>query len=376
MLSFRLALGLVAVSFSTALTLSSAGNTEIVTRQTDDSGQDSRSCLSIKDVCDTTTIPAADASNAINTHPACIALVICETTKFFNPDFPPNQPRLTRETFNIVSKGSDVITQQQFIDFYYGTIASINATFPNGTTPHPAIPVYPSSANAVIGWWQNVVAWAGFCDTSSIPYENFADYIEFSNNANVCPAVQSCTVPPNPNVPPCISQPPTDNGSCGEVFNQCTINAGNAHNVFSDEYCVITSLCYYLSTVDVLITELHREDYLDTNPPVLSANQPRLSQDIFNTISHNNSVISQQNMIDAYYGVLTNTIQSCGGPPGAESPCSTGTSGPYPTDASYVIGFWEKVSAWTGFCATREIPYKNLADYLQFSSTVKAATTC
>ncbi|KAF8891607.1 hypothetical protein CPB84DRAFT_1683292, partial [Gymnopilus junonius] len=228
-------------------------------------------------------------------------------------------------------------------------------------------PEYPSSAQAVINWWQAVVAWTGFCSTSTIPYQNFADWIEYSNLPGVCPAVLSCDPALNASLPACVPQEATDNGSCAEMVNQCSIGAGDASKIFSSEYCVLSAFCYSQSTVDVLIEQLHKEDYLSTSPPVLSASQPRLSQSVFNTISNGNSVVSQQNAIDAYYGLLTNTIQYCGGPPGAETACPSGTSGPYPTDASYVIDFWERISAWTGFCATREIPYQNLADYLQFS---------
>jgi len=160
------------------------------------------------------------------------------------------------------------------------------------------------------------------------------------------------------------------------MVSQCSILSANASHVFDSEYCVLSSFCYSESTVDVLIKELVHDDYLYTGQPVLSINQPRLSQDVFNTLSEGNSVVSQQNIIDAYYGALTNTVKSCGGPPGAETVCPSGTSGPYPTDASYVVDFWETVSAWTGFCSTREVPYQNLADYLQYSSTVQAPTSC
>ncbi|PPQ76781.1 hypothetical protein CVT26_001953 [Gymnopilus dilepis] len=362
-----LAVSIFAASLASALAVASP---QILPRQTVDPAQDSRSCLSIRDVCDPRTIPAADASNAVNTHPACIALIVCEGPTYFEPDFPANQPRLTREAFNAVSKGSDVITQQQFIDFYYGTIASINATLASSNVTDPwYIPEYPSSAQAVIGWWEAVVAWTGFCDTSAVPYQNFADWIEYSTQPGVCPAVQSCTPIQGARPIICVPQEITDNGSCAEMFRQCSVGAGDASSIFSSRYCVLTAFCYSQSTIDTLIEQLHQEDYLSPNAPVLSANQPRLSQSVFNAISSGNSVVSQQNVIDAYYGALTNTIQSCGGPPGAETSCSTGTSGPYPTDASYVIDFWEKVSAWTGFCGTREVPYGNLADYLQFSSS-------
>jgi hypothetical protein len=42
-----------------------------------------------------------------------------------------------------------------------------------------------------------------------------------------------------------------------------------------------------------------------------------------------------------------------------------------------VIGYWSNIAAWTGFCATKVIPYQNLADWYAYSSTVQdAAASC
>jgi hypothetical protein len=43
-----------------------------------------------------------------------------------------------------------------------------------------------------------------------------------------------------------------------------------------------------------------------------------------------------------------------------------------------VIGYWEKIAAWTGFCSAlgRAIEYQNLADWFQWSSIVTAPTRC
>jgi len=366
-----LRLALAAVTVSTTLALTIPSQADLVVRA-GDPGQDSRSCLSLKDVCDTTTI--ADPTNALS-HPACIALVVCEGPTSFLQTFPPNQPRLSLTAFNVVSNGSPVITQQQFIDFYYGTISSINATAPaNGTLI--ATPEYPSSVDAVIGWWQTAVAWTGFCSTSSIPYSNLADWIQYVSAPGVCGAVQSCNATTNAALPACVPQPITDNGSCAEMVTQCfATGAAPPTKIFANNYCVLAALCYSESTVDVLIKDLTKRDYLYVGAPVLSVNQPRLSQTVFNTLSKGNTFVSQQNMIDAYYGALTNTVQICPGPPGSSTtPCPSGKSGPYPTDASYIINFWSHVSAWTGFCNTRNIPYQNFADYLQYSSTVKGPT--
>jgi hypothetical protein len=41
--------------------------------------------------------------------------------------------------------------------------------------------------------------------------------------------------------------------------------------------------------------------------------------------------------------------------------------------SSFVINSWANIAAWTGFCQTKAIPYRNLADYLLYSSNVKGA---
>jgi hypothetical protein len=42
----------------------------------------------------------------------------------------------------------------------------------------------------------------------------------------------------------------------------------------------------------------------------------------------------------------------------------------------YVIDFWGVISAWTGFCDTRAIPYDNLVDYLSYAASSSYHSTC
>ncbi|KAF8057614.1 hypothetical protein FPV67DRAFT_1566094 [Lyophyllum atratum] len=324
---FPIALGAATASLTLALTVPSV---ETLVVRDIDPGRDTRSCLSIRDVCS-----QASSANPWS-QPGCLALAVCDTPHFFNGEFSYKVPRLSREAFNVASHGSETLTQQQFIDYYYGTISSSIVLSP--TRPRP---------DAVIRWWQAAVAWTGNCASSSILYNNLAVCVL------CCGAVQSCDAAVNAATPACVPQRITDNGSCAEMVGQCSIGAAAAKSIFTDRYCVLSALCYSQSTVDVLIKHLVKADYLYTGAPLLSAQQPRLSTD---------------DMIDAYYAALTNTVRSCGGPPGAQTPCPTGTSGPYPTDASYVIDFWNTVSAWTGYILPHpRIPYQNLADYLQYS---------
>jgi hypothetical protein len=42
-----------------------------------------------------------------------------------------------------------------------------------------------------------------------------------------------------------------------------------------------------------------------------------------------------------------------------------------------VIGYWANIAAWTGFCGSKAVPYKNLADWFMYASTVQGArATC
>ena len=64
------------------------------------------------------------------------------------------------------------------------------------------------------------------------------------------------------------------------MVSQCILFAGNTTHIFDNEYCVLASFCYSQSTVDVLIKALVQDDYLYIGQPVLSINQPRLTQSV------------------------------------------------------------------------------------------------
>jgi hypothetical protein len=75
---------------------------------------------------------------------------------------------------------------------------------------------------------------------------------------------------------------------------------------------------------------------------------PRLTETVFNTIGKN-GVATQQNYIDAFYGALSKL----------NSPI-------WPSSVNYVIGRWTVIKTWTAF-PTGNIPYKNFADWTQYS---------
>ncbi|KAH7881860.1 hypothetical protein F5I97DRAFT_471926 [Phlebopus sp. FC_14] len=324
-------------------------------------GPSSVSCLSLRNSCNATTVDL----NNFYSYPSCIMLTTCNAgsstpyNTLIDNNAPTTQARLTEETFYEMSGGKSYMTQQDYIDTYYHAIS----VTPGGT--------YPDSVNFTIDQWNYLAAWTGFCDPTNIPYSNFADWLEYSSTPGVCPAVQSCDPTAAASVKPCVPQPITDNGSCQEMVNQCQLWV--TQGLFQNEYCVLASFCYAWSNTDVLLLD----EYPSYTPSIpTTADEARLSEAVFYNMTGGAPTMSQQNAIDAYYGALTGTWTSLGGPFGAETPEKTDNNGPYPTSSEYVIDFWAIISAWTGFCDTREIPYANLADYLSYAAGSGYHPTC
>ncbi|KAH7919557.1 hypothetical protein BV22DRAFT_1040770 [Leucogyrophana mollusca] len=163
-------------------------------------------------------------------------------------------------------------------------------------------------------------------------------------------------------------------GSCAEMGAQCQIFVSSPTGFWQVEQCVLAGFCYAAenSTTDMLITYV--DEGQDTSDRSLQ--QERLSEALFYNMTGGASTMSQQNAIDAYYSALTGTYESLGGPLFAMTPKQTSDDGPYPSSSEYVIYFWSLVSAWTGYCDTREIPYNNLADYLTYAATSNYHPTC
>ncbi|KIJ60936.1 hypothetical protein HYDPIDRAFT_116633 [Hydnomerulius pinastri MD-312] len=324
-------------------------------------GSSSISCLSLRNSCNATTV---DLNNFYN-YTSCIMLTTCMQGVENPPQVlsergaPATQPRLTQTAFNSMTGGNPDMSQQNYIDAYYHAIS----VTPNGT--------YPDNVQYIIDQWQTIAAWTGFCSTGNIPYSNLADWFEYSATPGTCPAVASCNATIAASAPACVPQPITDNGSCSEMVAQCQLWV--TQGLFQNEYCVLASFCFAWSNTDVLIRNEY-PSYVSSIPT--SATEQRLSESVFYNMTGGAQTMSQQNAIDAYYAGLTGTWTSLGGPFGAETPSKTNSDGPYPTSPDYVIAFWAIISAWTGFCETREIPYSNLADYLSYAAGSGYHPTC
>lgn len=328
------------------------------------------------------------------------------TLEVFFLSFKPIICSFTMKTYNTISTGKTVITQQDFID---GVYSKLNAT--NG--PYPDV-------SFVISSFQRVSIWTQLCDSPGIPWNNFADYFKYSatvNSPGCAPNFTTAVTISQPTIsvpstsitassvtfiplPPSsgftypyvtvtsttslpTSSPPTypvvtSEISCQKTFETClrTVNF-NLFDIWSVKSCVLAASCFPGDrNVDNLLTAvyIYRTGNVPSTAPK-SINQPRFSEAQFRTISSNGRTITSQNWIDgnlplcqinlidlilslAYYGLLS------------------GTSGPWPASADVVVGYFRRIQAWTAFCGSDGIPYQNIADYFQYSSAVSGPNTC
>ncbi|KAG1811946.1 hypothetical protein EV424DRAFT_116269 [Suillus variegatus] len=355
---------LISILYLALIGLVTALPSSLIPRQ-DISGPASafKSCVSLQNSCNATMV---DLSTFYN-YTSCFLLTAC-LSGMENPaqvlnvsQAPATQPRLAESVFYAITNGNSYMTQQNYIDAYYHQISIT----PGGS--------YPDDVTYVADQWSTIAAWTGFCATGNIPYANLADWLEYSSVPGVCPAVASCntsTTVPTIQMIPCVPQPITDNGSCTEMATQCQFWV--TQGLFQNEYCVLASFCYAWSNTDVLLQQVYP---LTTSPMPTTAQEAKLSEAVFYNMTGGAASMTQQNVIDAYYGGLTGTWTSLGGSLGG-MPKKTDNDGPYPTSTDYVIEFWGIISAWTGFCDTRTIPYDKLADYLSFAATSGDHTTC
>ncbi|KAG2363989.1 hypothetical protein BDR07DRAFT_1355706 [Suillus spraguei] len=346
---------LISILYLSLIGLVTALPSSLIARQ---DGPTSASCLSLQNSCNATTV---DLSNFYN-YTSCFLLTAC-SSGVQNPaqvlsasHAPATQPRLNESVFYAMSDGNSYMTQQNYIDAYHHQISIT----PGGS--------YPANVTDIIDQWMAIVAWTGSCATGNIPYTNLADWLEYSSVPGVCPAVASCNATIVASTVPCVPQPITDNGSCDAMVSQCQFWV--AHGLFQNEYCVLASFCYAWSNTDVL---LQHEYPPDQSPMPKTSEEPMLSDAVFYNMTGGAASMTQQNVIDAYYAGLTGEMEL---EPFSGTVGKSNNDGPYPTSVDYVIGFWGIISAWTGFCDTRAIPYENLANYLSYAATSGYHPTC
>ncbi|THU82604.1 hypothetical protein K435DRAFT_691204 [Dendrothele bispora CBS 962.96] len=145
-------------------------------------GEFSQGCLELVDDC-LSTLNTTQSSNIWGVS-TCVAAAACDGTinslilaecqnKDINSDG-ASAPNLDYSLYaDIVGscawqEGGCSMTRQNFIDFIYGCLSSINASD------------YPSPDQVINNWWAALTSWTGTGET--IPYLNFNDWLHFSHS--------------------------------------------------------------------------------------------------------------------------------------------------------------------------------------------------
>ncbi|EEB97441.1 hypothetical protein MPER_03240 [Moniliophthora perniciosa FA553] len=139
-------------------------------------------CASLIDHC----IESARTRQDIWSINTCVAGATCQGTvvttglaKCFNPALGNVNPSDFQSLdYNLYASivggcawqpGGCPITQQNYIDFFYGTLSSINSN------------IWPDLQSEVINlWWGSIKEWTNTGDT--VPYVNFNDWLHYSNS--------------------------------------------------------------------------------------------------------------------------------------------------------------------------------------------------
>ncbi|KAF9465604.1 hypothetical protein BDZ94DRAFT_1159702 [Collybia nuda] len=202
-----------------------------------------------------------------------------------NAGVPPQSvglPRVTSTVLNSISTDGKTISQQDFINGYYGTLS------PEGP--------WPSDAQVVINYYNRVAVWTAFCN-SNIPFFNFQDYFQYSSSvsSNGCSGTTISTLPPTTTQPPPTSTPTiSSDASCQKMFTTC-INEVNkdVSNIFSVKSCVLGATCFggQRPVAGFVSTVYGVKNSGGSSAPAPSA-LPRVSQALFNAGSTNSEFLT------------------------------------------------------------------------------------
>jgi len=290
-----------------------------------------------------------DQPNAALTSDVCIAAAVCYPTSVDNflsnlncrirmaSNIPlsVSLPRISDTLFNHISNNQAGVTFNAFQVWYTNTVAS------TGTT------------DIVIGsfvqeMYDIISAWSGFCNqpvsTRSIPKQNFLNWIQYSSTV----AGPALTCGQTPQQPTCETAAPY----CQSLMLSCASVSGVLSDPFSNKQCVSAATCWPTGVDKFLAAVACKQG----KPVVTSRNLPRLSQSLFSSVTGGNPGMSEQNYVDFIYSSE-----------GSIDPSKTPINWPKIAD---VIPPWLEIVRWTGFCATNVVPYGNLADWFQYSSSV------
>jgi hypothetical protein len=269
----------------------------------------------------------AAALNWVDGIDSFLGAVTCRHNINFNGNLnPPASNNLPALSFNLPVANPPPYTEQNFIDFTYGSLSAIGSSFVR--YPEPDDNFY-----WVTNRWAIITAWTNFC-SAAVPQKNLADFLKYSHlplTSTKC-AASGCA--------------PDPNASCDQIFAACTQSSSILTNPYADRNCVLAATCFQNGTkvFGFAISCALNAGARNPDPELY----PRLTQAVFDTIGDGKTgKVSQQNYIDAFYGALSELYS------------------PIWPDVNYVIGRWTVVKEWTNF-PDGDVPYSNFADFLQY----------
>lgn len=269
-----------------------------------------------------------------------------------------NSPRLPQALYNALAAPGQTANQQSFVDAYLSV---------SPTQVTPDIPIF---------LWKRIAQWTGFCSgDKAIPYQNLADWFQYSTTVSVPPGpcgddssstVITSSLPSSTSssAPPTTTTSVPGEASCARIYSICV---GNARSIGEAAWrpapfevsktCILAATCYP-GGPNAFLAGIQRDAFPGSiRRPPEAQSVDRFPQSSYSIFSSPGNIAGQQSYIDSYYSLLS------------------ALGGPYPVN-TVVIGYWEAISAWTGFCSSRNVPYQNLADWFQWSSVVEAPRTC
>ncbi|KAF8632758.1 hypothetical protein AX15_001696 [Amanita polypyramis BW_CC] len=244
------------------------------------------------------------------------ALTCRYNSKFGTNHSTPASTSLPALSVNIAQ--SSPYTQQNFIDFTYGALSSIQASVR-----------YPTYISWVVRHWEDITEWTGFCGTS-VPKKNLSDFLLYSHLRVVMRCPGTCGQDSNP--------------GCERLFELCTERSFFG-NPWHERTCVLAATCYTGGVKGFATDYSCVEDTFgaDAQP----VHFPRLAQDVWNTLDNSATGLTG---LQNYINDVTNAL-------------GNGTVVP---STDYLTNKWNIISNWTAI-PSGNIPLRNFADWLQYS---------
>ncbi|KAF8350345.1 hypothetical protein F5887DRAFT_297667 [Amanita rubescens] len=213
---------------------------------------------------------------------------------------------------------SSPYTQQNYIDFVYGSLSSLDASVR-----------WPTAISWVTRQWDGIVKWTNYCG-ESVPKSNLSDFLLYSQFRIVQYCYRVCGTETNP--------------GCASLFGFCT-GRSTYYNPWLERTCVLAATCYNGGLAAFAADYSCEEE--TSGSDAQPVNFPRLEQSVWNTLDNASTGLMG---LQDYINVVTTALNGTGSVPTTE----------------YLTGKWAIISNWTAF-PSGSVPFRNFADWLQYS---------